>query len=93
MNSKKRGNRARKHSCRHRKPNKKMTVKKINCQKSCLVSNKIPRIPISVLKIGKVIGEGNFGQVVISEALCPQQQLKHMEWCPPNVKRNVWSVA
>ena len=86
MNSKKRGNRTRKHSCRHRKPNKKMTVEKFNCQRSCLVSNKVPRIPITVLKIGKVIGAGNFGQVVLSEALCPQQKLKHMEWCPPNIK-------
>jgi len=61
-----------------------MIGEKFDCHVSCLVTKKVARIPLSVLKIGKVIGKGHFGQVVLSKAICPQKKLKHMEWCPPN---------
>lgn len=54
------------------------------CPQNCSVSSNVPLITENILTIGKVIGKGNFGQVLISHAQCPKEKLNYMAWCPKN---------
>ena len=83
-NTNKSNNNKKSKKCSSRKAHKKLTGIKYDCKDDCVISKKIPTISESQLKVGKLIGEGNFGQVLIAEAKCPNSQLNHMKWCPPN---------
>lgn len=59
----------------------------IYCLQNCSVSSNVPLISENILSIGKVIGKGNFGQVLISHAQCPKEKLNYMAWCPKDGKK------
>ena len=59
----------------------------IYCFQNCSVSSNVPLISENILSIGKVIGKGNFGQVLISYAQCPKEKINYMVWCPKDGKK------
>lgn len=83
MQTKKRNSRLKKSKSCTRKYNK---TKKYNCINKCTVDKKVHLISEDILKIGEVIGKGNFGQVLMSQAKCPTYPLNSVSWCPTGVK-------
>ena len=59
----------------------------IYCLQNCSISLNVPLISENILTLGEVIGKGNFGQVLISQAQCPEEKLNYMAWCPKDGKK------